>query len=647
MTMFIGKSNDLNRYVNPKRLPEPAKDDYSVIVDATFPPKDHYAAFSYVFKNLINITDIKEINNYCVRPLIEIAETQANFDEVNNELFKTEDIKEDIVKNFSKTTSSNVSTPFNEPYPYNHIIKLTDGNSNLVEIKKIIRNNDTPLFNKDYIPSIKINSEITEAVSKYDLDNPGSVSITEVPIYFVLKGSYDNPTAHVSTFIYFKNNFYSLGFMKDGEDNSVISSVDPLLFYNRMSHNRGYQKQFMNDDLLRNNPELMWDFVIRVSYLLSVINIPINGPRSDLSQYLEKYNGLIETLKTDKREWELKFGSIRFYIELTRIIEEAQVQQQQQQQITKAQRELYDEFKRLSTEKINDLFFKLASSPFTGNYIIDIGVLTQFHIDNIEQILSNIVDVRFKFRTYKDKDGNPCIRPSLLTYRLKSKYSAVCLNDIWTKGNYKDVSSTDGRSSKIVKNPRKATVFRKVLSESNCTNNTAWIFSDSIHCIGRGGISPTEKSSWFPHATDNLTIPGACVSGRLQEVYDDGTSDVLLKEIDYDKINGLPDLLKDPSRTMNDFISLFDMSLLSLKLHLIVEAFDNNKRSILDRFRKKKPLSLPAPILSDAVTEIAPTTGGINKNYLLNRFTPFFKRKTHKRKTHRRKTHRRKTYKRK
>uniref|UniRef100_A0A6C0L7W5 Uncharacterized protein n=1 Tax=viral metagenome TaxID=1070528 RepID=A0A6C0L7W5_9ZZZZ len=644
MTSFIkNKSNDLNRYINPKRLPEPAKDDsYSVIVDATFPPKDHYAAFSYVFKNLINITDIKEIKNYCVRPLIEIEETQANFDQVNNELFKTEDIKEDIVKNFSKTTSSNVSTPFNEPYPYNPIINLTDGNSNLVEIKKIIVNNVTPLFNKDYIPNIKINSEITEAVLKYDLDNPGSVSITEVPIYFVVKGSYDNPTAHVSTFIYFKKKFYSLGFLKDSEDNSVISSVDPLLFYNKMSRNRGYEKQFMNDHYLQDNPELMRDFVDRVISILSVIKKSIKVERADLSQYSEKYNSLIDTLKNDKRDWELKFGSIRFFIELIKIIEDAE----KQQHTPLVPKEFYVEFVRLSNDKINNLFFNLASSPFTGNYIIDIGVLTQFHIDNIKQILLNIVDVRFNFRTNKDKHGNPYIRPSLLTYILKSKYSAVCLNDIWTKGKYKDVSSTDGRSSKIVKNPRNTTVFRKALSESNCTNNTAWIFSDSIHCIGRGGISPTEKLGLLPHATDYITIPGACVSGRLQEVYDDGTSDVLLKEIDYDKINGLPDLLTDPSRTMNDFISLFDMSLLSLKLHLKVEALANNKRSILDRFRKKRPLSLAAPILSDAVTDIVPTTGGINKNYLLNRFTPFSKRRTHKRKIHKRKIHKRKTYKR-
>ena len=83
--------NDFSRYVNRKRLPEP-DDNSSVIVDKTFPEKNRYAAFSYVFKNLSD--------DYDVQPLIEIEDTRENIVNINSELFKTDNIKNKILKNF-------------------------------------------------------------------------------------------------------------------------------------------------------------------------------------------------------------------------------------------------------------------------------------------------------------------------------------------------------------------------------------------------------------------------------------------------------------------------------------------------------------------------------------------------------------------
>lgn len=663
---------DFSRYVNRKRLPEP-DDNSSVIVTDEFPNKERYAAFSYIFKNLSD--------NYDVQPLIEIEDTRENIVNVNNELFKSDNIKKNILTNFSTATYSNFKNRFNEPYSNEPIIQLDEKNSNIVEIKERIKENkvNTPLFNKGYIPSIKINREITDAVLKYnESEILGSNLITEVPIYFILKGLYDDPTGHVSTFIYFKKKFYSLGFLADIEDNTIIPSIDNLLFYNKTIHNYGYEREFNRYYDINKNPNLINEFVDVVRNGLSEIKTEIGYVITEMNRdtvkyynqsvkdrtleaiYSTVYDHLMETIDV----WESKFGTLRFYMELNKIIE--QMKQEESSIPTKRPHpsitNLYNELIRLLKEKKDDLLISLASSPFTGNYIIDIGILTQFHIDNINMIIDKIDGVNFNIETYEES-GKLFLSSSLLRYKLKSKYGRMCfMSDFKSKGNYEDTSSATGRSSKLLINPRNTTVSRKTLSKSNCTNNTAWVFSDSIHCIGRGGINPSSESKWLPVMTDNITIPGACAHGKLQKINEDGSTELLLKEIDYSKIEELPNFLKDETKTIDDFILLFDTSPLSLTLHLSAIELHENKKTYYDKLTgifndKPAPLAIlpPPPGVELKNPEKGDKNkrhwsslwGGSNKNYLLNRLNPNFKRKTYKRKSIKRKSNKRKTNKRK
>lgn len=653
--------NDFSRYVNRKRLPEP-DDNSSVIVDKTFPEKNRYAAFSYVFKNLSD--------DYDVQPLIEIEDTRENIVNINSELFKTDNIKNKILKNFITATYSNFNNRFNEPYSNEPIIQLDEKNSNLDEIKKFIKekNVNKHLFNKGYIPSIKINREITDAVLKYnDSEILGSNLITEVPIYFILKGVYDEAIGHVSTFIYFKKKFYSLGFLADDEDNTIIPSIDNLLFYNKTIHNYGYEREFNRYYNIIENTKLINEFgdVVR-NGLLEIktgIGYAIAEMNKDNVKYYNQtvkdetiksiYSTVYDDLMEKLEKWELTFGTLRFYIEFIKIIEKVKQAESSipTKRLDKSIENLYNEFISLLTEKKDDLLNNLASSPFTGNYIIDIGILTQFHIDNINMIIDKIDGVNFNLETYEEP-GKLFLSSSLLRYKLKSKYGRMCvMSDFKSKGNYEDTSSATGRSSKLLINPRNTTVSRKTLSKSNCTNNTTWVFSDSIHCIGRGGINPSSESKWLPVMTDNITIPGACAHVKLQKINEDGSTELLLKEIDYSKIEELPNFLKDETKTIDDFIVLFDTSPLSLTLHLSAIELHENKKTYYDKLKgifNDKPApptsELKMPEKGDKnKRHWSLFWGGSNKNYLLNKLKSNCKRKTNKRKSNKRKTHKRKT----
>ena len=724
----FGEKALLDRYKDTERNPEPDFETDVVVTGKVFPPKNTYAAFSYVFKNLVDPKDIS------VRSLIEMP-VNENFNGLNQNIFLDDNIKREVLEYINNTTSNDfgrgIFSEINENSHKHKIILNKNYNKPYSSPKNI-----HSLFNENFKPTIQIRKEITDAVEEYtrkytkeitensENSENSEILMSNVPIFFILKTSYDKQEGHVTTMIYYKEKFYSLGFLLHEEDEiSTIAQIDPLSFYNYTMKHIGYSKKYIYDNynipillsILCHYIEDIFDEAINdynffdieevdlknifdnIVSILSNINKKIDDDDDErmiiipekeyikkiindfVTDYLvKKKNGIktnevsmysdlyiiiknSETIEKCERELATIDSKLKenlseqerskleedrtdnisnkedaadnkeYYIDKVFELSLEQLQNQTFEQLfgdLRFRHELHECILKLkgntkysdsflagidkySLEYINQYENNIKSSPFTGNKIVHVGILTQFHINNINSILKTITSVKYGSGNLNDPD-NQYINPQI-TYMLDSFYLPICRKGISSVFGSKYKPSPT-MSSKTTVAPRSNITSRKTLSISNCTNNTEWIFSDSIQCEGGSGLNPKIQASGF----ETTIIPGSCISAKLEKINENGTNELRLKEINYEKIKEIPEFCSTKSRrTIHDFISNFDLSILSLTLH--------NKALELSAAKKKN--------------------GGSNKKYLLNRLNPNHnqlntinstKRRPHKSRSHKR-----------
>ena len=121
--------------------------------------------------------------------------------------------------------------------------------------------------------------------------------------------------------------------------------------------------------------------------------------------------------------------------------------------------------------------------PFVGCTIIDMGILTQYHIDNIQSIINQINDIKIDI----------CIRPYDPTNHPNS-YTATARQspNIELKQTYSMVCSTSNND-----------LYNMNIGRSfNCTSFAAMIFADSVNCIVKA--DPTELKKHINDTTSNV-----------------------------------------------------------------------------------------------------------------------------------------------
>jgi hypothetical protein len=152
----------------------------------------------------------------------------------------------------------------------------------------------------------------------------------------------------------------------------------------------------------------------------------------------------------------------------------------------------------------------LTKMPLIGNKIIDIGILSQFHLNNINTIIKSISNITMDFCAIKKQDlynGDETYTINFLhqpMISLSSEYNLFCFK-FGTTGSIMPTTKKQSRPS------------GKVPSGMNCTSGLEWIFSDSIKCDG-GTILPVETTGIDKIAINilkntignTITVPGNC-----------------------------------------------------------------------------------------------------------------------------------------
>lgn len=116
----------------------------------------------------------------------------------------------------------------------------------------------------------------------------------------------------------------------------------------------------------------------------------------------------------------------------------------------------------------------LKSMPFVGIKIIDMGVLTQFHIDNINDIINNIekINVDLCITKISDSEKLRCTMITMPIIKLSNSFASV-------KGNIIE-SIKDTRDINI----------RKLNKRINCVYSMDYVFQDTLKCDKYGVITP-------------------------------------------------------------------------------------------------------------------------------------------------------------
>ena len=132
-------------------------------------------------------------------------------------------------------------------------------------------------------------------------------------------------------------------------------------------------------------------------------------------------------------------------------------------------------------------------------YLVDVGLLTTFHLRNINSIIRQIdtVDLNVCFKTCKrDRVTISNIR---LDIGLRSNYCQFAPNPT-ARFNSSFIPQMMSRHSvpKIYTN-------RQIPSVMNCTSSLQWIFSQSVLCVGSSA-----KSKMYNTISKSLVIPGLC-----------------------------------------------------------------------------------------------------------------------------------------
>ena len=422
------------------------------------PPDNMYATFSHIYKFLT-----KGNTTTPLQSLLKIKKTPETIQNLNNEKYggdENNDFKEKLVNAFNKIDGFSTRLGFLGLGENKFHFDFQDNSLPDSFIKKLIANqnttgcytgkdpkNHTPpltrtfhkMFNEDVQVSnfIEIAPQIVDAVRNYNLKDL-STPLTDVPIYFIIKTDAADIVAHITSFIYFKNSFYSFGI--GGGKNSVIFPVDNL--------------SMIEDD--------------RLGFKLYAGKF--NDP-NDVNGGIFPKNQKIKALQ--KQYEQAPNEALR--IELNRQI-----------------------------DNYRFLLNKLKYMPWIGNSIIDMGVLTQTHIDRYNDVLQEVDDITIDFCIRPDEENRPNMYEFINYFApriiMKSSYGEVCI-----QSPNKDLN-------------------RALPKKINCTTGVEFIFESTLSCRGSSLDVPVEnfsKDSFVIKYLKNLgftyfAVPGNC---RRQVVY--------------------------------------------------------------------------------------------------------------------------------
>lgn len=430
------------------------------------PPENMYGTFSHIFKFLTlsnNLTPLQSLVKIKESPET-VAQLNNIYGELNEPDYKT--FKAKLIRTYNKIDGFSTGLG-RKKIGDNKFTFQFDDNTAEGKLRNMAANRNTTgcralqiqgqprptitshkLFKEGTSVSdfIQIAPEIVDAVSNYTLANLRDTNLYNVPIYFIVKTDGIAAAAHVTAFIYFKNSFYSFGIGVGAGGNNSADQSD------------------LTAETLGEPP---------ASILFPVDDIAMFSDRGLRGNDL--YTTRLRDISRRLQEWDRSVDK---------------------------------------DETVHDQIFrdlgKIKRMPWVGTSIIDMGVLTQTHIDKFNEVLKKVDNINIDF----------CITP---VAGVANKYELIAYNSpyINMKTSYAQICRPIGMGKKNLE--------AGVPKVMNCTSGIEFIFQSTLSCSGTPStinIENTVSDSTSSRLLKNyglryIVVPGNC---RRQTVFINATT---------------------------------------------------------------------------------------------------------------------------